>query len=57
MLCLEFEEELGSDEESGKDWSELEEEATKGSSPSFVDKATLSTYVLLLGLHSDVFCF
>lgn len=28
--CFYFEEELGSDEESGKDWSELEEEATKG---------------------------
>ena len=29
-LCVEYEEELGSDEESGKDWSELEEEATIG---------------------------
>jgi hypothetical protein len=29
-LYLEFEEELGTDEESGKDWSELEEEATMG---------------------------
>jgi hypothetical protein len=27
---VEFEEELGTDEESGKDWSELEEEATIG---------------------------
>lgn len=26
----EFEEEMGSEEESGKDWSELEEEAARG---------------------------
>lgn len=30
FFFLEFEEEMGSEEESGKDWSELEEEAAKG---------------------------
>jgi len=29
-LCLEVSENLGTDEESGKSWSELEEEARKG---------------------------
>jgi hypothetical protein len=30
FLCLEVSENLGTDEESGKSWSELEEEARKG---------------------------
>ena len=30
VLCTGSEEELGSSEESGKDWDELEEEAKKG---------------------------
>lgn len=30
LFSEEFEEEMGSEEESGKDWSELEEEAAKG---------------------------
>ena len=30
FLLLDFDEEMGSEEESGKDWSELEEEAAKG---------------------------
>ena len=29
-LLVDFEEEMGSEEESGKDWSELEEEAARG---------------------------
>jgi len=31
MLCAGSEEDLGSSEESGKDWDELEEEAKRGS--------------------------
>lgn len=30
FIVAEFEEEMGSEEESGKDWSELEEEAARG---------------------------
>lgn len=36
LLCSEASENLGSDEESGKSWSELEEEARRGKNKRFI---------------------